>query len=147
MRKQFEKEKIARGNGLSQKILTDAPILARMDGGDKEAHMLTKEQLERMLLLPKEIDAAQEAVIQAQARLTSAKEMLQQKEDDLLLGNRVDGKNAEIRAAHMRTFTTHEREALVDAEFNLKTAAARFDSKRNELISLTAVAYASRVAV
>lgn len=94
----------------------------------------------RLMALPDEIAKAEEAVLHANMRLGTAKEVLQQKEDDLLLGNVIDGKNAEIRAAQMRQHTQNEREALADAELNLRHAAARLNKAREELRALQAVA-------
>lgn len=96
--------------------------------------------INRLLALPAEIAAAEEAVLQANGRLVTAKESLQAKEDSLLLGNVIDGKNAEIRAAQVRKYTEHEREALSDAELNLKNASARLNRFRDELRALQAVA-------
>lgn len=107
---------------------------------------MTKIELtQRLLALPAEIGAAEEAVLQAQARLIDAKDMLQQKEDDLLLGNLIDGKNAEIRAAQVRKFTVHERDTLADAEMSLKNAASRLDKLHVEFEALRAVADLLRV--
>ncbi|WP_240421617.1 hypothetical protein [Paenibacillus periandrae] len=96
--------------------------------------------IKRLLALPAEITIAEENVLQAHARLIDAKDMLQQKEDSLLLGNMLDGKNAETRAAQARQFTTHEREILSDAELNLKNASVRLERHRYEFKALHAVA-------
>ncbi|MFC4305756.1 hypothetical protein [Cohnella boryungensis] len=96
--------------------------------------------INRLLTLPTEISEAEEVVLQANGRLVVAKESLQAKEDSLLLGNVIDGKNAEIRAAQIRQYTEHEREALSDAELNLKNAVARLGKVRDEFRALRAVA-------
>jgi hypothetical protein len=107
---------------------------------------LTKAQLiERLLELPVDIENAEESVLQAHSRLIDAKDMLQQKEDALLIGNLIDGKNAEIRAAQVRTYTVHEREALADAELNLKNAASRLERLHVQLKAFRAVADLIRV--
>ena len=93
----------------------------------------------RILALPAEIAAAEEVVLQANGAVILAKDMLQQKEDSLLLGNVIDGKNAEIRAAQLRQHTQNEREALADAELNLKNAVARLGKVRDEFRALRAV--------
>lgn len=95
--------------------------------------------INRLLALPAEIAAAEEATLQANMKLVTAKEMLQQKEDSLLLGNAIDGKNAEIRAAQLRQYTEHERESLADAELNLKNAVARLGRARDEFRALQAI--------
>ncbi|SFF22516.1 hypothetical protein SAMN04487969_11924 [Paenibacillus algorifonticola] len=96
--------------------------------------------INRLLELPSEIAAAEDIVLQEHMLVVSAKESLQQKEDSLLLGNVIDGKNAEIRAAQVRQFTEHEREALADAEMRLKNAVARLGKGKDELRALRAVA-------
>jgi hypothetical protein len=104
---------------------------------------LTKAQLiERLLALPAEIGAAEEVVLQAHARLVTAKELLQWREDTLLLTENgpINGKNAETRAAQVRSFTKNERDELADAEMNLKTAASRLERLHVEHKALRAVA-------
>lgn len=96
--------------------------------------------INRLLALPAEIAASEEAVLQANGRLVLAKDALQQKEDSLLLGNVIDGKNAETRAAQVRSYTQHEREALADAELMLKNASVRLTAQRNELGAMQAIA-------
>ncbi|GIQ67413.1 hypothetical protein DUZ99_02230 [Xylanibacillus composti] len=101
---------------------------------------MNKQQImNRLLELPAEIANAEEDVLQANGKLILAKDMLQQKEDSLLLGNVIDGKNAEIRAAQMRQNTQNEREALADAELILKNATARLGRLRDEFKALRAV--------
>ncbi|TNJ68197.1 hypothetical protein FE784_00590 [Paenibacillus hemerocallicola] len=107
---------------------------------------MTKQELvQRLIALPNEIEKAEEAVLLAHARLITAKDVLQQKEDSLLLGNMLDGKNAETRAAQARQYTTNEREALTDAEINLKNVASRLERLHVQLKSFRAVADLIRV--
>jgi hypothetical protein len=107
---------------------------------------MTKQDLvKRLLELPAEIEKAEESVLQANSRLIDAKDMLQQKEDDLLLGNLIDGKNAEIRAAQVRKYTAHERETLAYAELTLKNAAKRLECYHVQFKAFRAVADLIRV--
>lgn len=102
---------------------------------------MTKQEIaNRLLALPSEISAAEDEVLRATVSLVTAKEMLQQKEDDLLLGNVIEGKNAEIRAAQMRAHTVDERGNLSEAELNLKNAAVRLGKLKDELRALQAAA-------
>lgn len=102
---------------------------------------MTKQDIvSRLLGLPGEIAAAEDAVLGANGFLVQAKEALQRKEDSLLLGNEIDGKNAEIRAAQMRAFTELEREDLSEAELQLKNATTRLGRLRDEFRALQAVA-------
>ncbi|MMZ61249.1 hypothetical protein D3C76_850410 [compost metagenome] len=100
---------------------------------------MTKQEIaSRLLALPKEIAAAEDAVLSANSQLVQAKEVLQKKEDDVLLGNLIDGKNAEIRAAQMRQHTELEREDLSEAELKLRNAAVRLGKLKDELGALQA---------
>lgn len=102
---------------------------------------MTKQEIaSRLLELPKEIAFAEDAVLVANYQLVQAKEALQRKEDELLLGNEIDGKNAEIRAAQMRQRTELEREDLSEAELTLKNAAVRLGKLKDELRALQAAA-------
>lgn len=102
--------------------------------------MNKQDMAKRILELPKEIAAAEDAVIEANRQVILAKEILQQKEDDLILGNMIDGKNAEIRAAQMRQHTEHERHNLASAELHLKNDTSRLGRLRDEFRALQAVA-------
>lgn len=102
---------------------------------------MTKQEIfKRLLELPSEIAAAEDVVLEANQRVVTAKETLQQVEDGLLLNNVIDGKNAEIRAAQMRTHTVDERKYLSEAELNLKNAAVRLGKLKDELRALQAAA-------
>ncbi|MBU5673208.1 hypothetical protein [Paenibacillus brevis] len=102
---------------------------------------MTKQEIfERLLALPSEIAKAEDTVIESHRQVISAKDILQQKEDDLLLGNMIDGKNAEIRSAQMRQHTEHERLNLSNAELHLKNDVARLGKLRDEFRALQAVA-------
>jgi hypothetical protein len=102
---------------------------------------MTKQEIfKRLLELPGEIALAEDAVLEANQRVVTAKEALQQVEDGLLLNNVIDGKNAEIRAAQMRSHTVDERENLSEAELSLKNAAVRLGKLKDELRALQAAA-------
>jgi hypothetical protein len=118
----------------------DAPILAQGDGGHKEELMDKQQIMDRLLALPEEIGAIEEQVLEANLHVLGAKVALQAKEDMLLLGNSIDGKNAEIRAAQMRQQTENERGLLDDAELILKNNVARLGRLRDEFKALQAVA-------
>lgn len=111
---------------------------------------MTKQELvQRLLELPTEIEKAEESVLSAHARLVTAKELLQWQEDSLLLTENgpINGKNAESRAAQIRSYTKNERDALADAEMNLKNAASRLDRLHVQFKAYRAVADLLRVAV
>lgn len=96
--------------------------------------------ISRLLALPAEIATAEECVLQANGRLVLAKEALQTKDDSLLLGNVLDGKNAETRAAQARQYTQTEREMVSDAELLVKNASAKLNQLRDEFRALRSVA-------
>lgn len=103
-------------------------------------NMTKQDMANRLLELPGEIAEAEDEVLSANVQLVQAKEALQQKEDGLLLGNVIDGKNAEIRAAQMRAHTENERDILSDAELNLKNAVTRLNKLKDEFRALQTVA-------
>lgn len=102
--------------------------------------MNKQEIFERLLALPTEIAKAEDAVIESHRQVISAKDTLQQKEDDLLLGDMIDGKNAEIRAAQTRQHTKRECLNLSNAELHLKNNVARLGKLCDEFRALRAVA-------
>ncbi len=100
--------------------------------------MNKQEIARRLLALTSEIGVAEEAVLKADRQLIAAKEVLQKKEDDLWLGNVIDGKNAEIRAAQMRRHTDYQREVLSEAELKFKNAVSKLGRLKDELGALQA---------
>jgi hypothetical protein len=104
-------------------------------------HMTKLDIINRLLALPKEISTAENVLLLANNGLLSAKDVLQRKEDDLLFGNVIDGKNAEIRSAQMRQGTQTERENLSTAERDVKNAAVRLGALRDEFRALQSVAF------
>ncbi|MBJ6360828.1 hypothetical protein ACFOQM_05885 [Paenibacillus sp. GCM10012307] len=109
--------------------------------------MTKQELINRLLALPAVINSAEEAVLDAHSEVIAAKDELQLKEDALILGNAVEGKNAETRAAHMRSMTVLERQALAEAELGLKQSAARLERFKVEFKALRAVALLLQVNV
>lgn len=98
--------------------------------------------IDRLLALPAEIAAAEDAVLEANGRVLTAKEALQAAEDALTLtpDGPINGKNAEVRAAQMRQYTEEERAELAEAEIEQKNAVARLGRARDEFRALRAVA-------
>lgn len=102
--------------------------------------MTKQEIVNRLLALPAEITKAEQVLMASDRQVLGAKDILQEREDSLLLGTAIDGKNAEIRAAQMRKFTEHERSDLLKAERDVKNAAVRLGALRDEFKALQAVA-------
>lgn len=109
--------------------------------------MTKQELIHRLLALPTEIAAAEDVVLGVHEQVTSLKDMLQEKEDSLLLGNMLDGKNAETRAAQARSFTQHERGLLSESELRLKNAVSRLERLRVQLNAYRTVAALLQVGV
>ncbi|MFB9273425.1 hypothetical protein [Cohnella cellulosilytica] len=102
--------------------------------------IISKEDLILQLMeLPKQIAAAEDKVLQAQDKVLEAKDILQLKEDSLWLNGSIDGKNAEIRSAQMRSFTELQRIEVSDAERELKLAAVRLQQLRDRFRALRSV--------
>lgn len=96
----------------------------------------------KMTDLREKFDAARSAVMQARNALLDAteaeieaREDLRSSETMLLAGDSINGKNAEARAAQLRTMTGTEREALARAEKAKRLAVYRLeialDARRN----------------
>ena len=76
--------------------------------------MMTKETLiSRLLELPSAIAEAEGSVLENEDKRQQVADALQRIEDELLLNGIADGKNAEIRAAQVRSMTADTREVLV----------------------------------
>lgn len=102
--------------------------------------MVKQDIIERLLALPKEIAAAEEAVITANKAVQDAKNALQAHEDGLLTSGVIDGKNAEIRTAQLRSFTGEQREVVTQAEYDLVRVKNHLAMLYNEFKALQAVA-------
>ena len=92
--------------------------------------------------LREKFDAAMNTVMQCRLALLDANEAeiearedLKSSEMVLLAGDAINGKNAEVRAAQLRTMTAMEREALAKAEKEKRLAVYRLeialDARRN----------------
>ncbi|WP_020621056.1 hypothetical protein [Paenibacillus daejeonensis] len=102
--------------------------------------MTKNELVARLLSLPDEIETAQVDVLAMHQQVLEAKDLLQEKEDSLLLHNKLDGKNAETRAAQARQFTGHERELLSGCELQLKNTVSRLERLQIQFKAYRAVA-------
>jgi hypothetical protein len=96
--------------------------------------------IERLLLLPQVIATAEREVLEAERAVRRAEWALQAAEDEALLEGRIDGKNAETRAAQLRCHTAIPR-------YNVENAAAELAEKkitlgllRNQMASLKSIA-------
>lgn len=72
------------------------------------------------------IDAQREEVIAAKVRLTRA-------QDDLLIADQLIGKNAEVRAANLRSMTQNEQEDLDAQEMKLRALNASLRDQMDDV--------------
>src|SRR5687767_10088253 len=93
----------------------------------------------RLLSLPGAIGALEQEVHAREEMRRHAGDALQAKEDELH-GAGVEGKNAEQRAAIVRSQTETERQALNAAEWQVSQARIRLRTVTNEMGCLKSVA-------
>lgn len=107
-----------------------------------------REQLiAELTALKQSIVIANEEVYTSSRQLMVVKDDLRVKEDSLILGGVIDGKNAEIRAAQMSQHTIIERQEVADIEDYLENAKKNLNNLRVELqISLALVELVKGVA-
>ena len=102
---------------------------------------MTKDELiEKLYELPKLIEEAENAVIKDVQAIQGAKERLLFVEDQLLTSGVIDGKNAEIRSAQLRSRTPQQRSDIQDAENKASATRAALNRLNNELAVCKAIA-------
>ncbi len=90
--------------------------------------------------LPEAIEEAENELVEVNAELFSAKDLLADKEAELLVNGKIDGKNAEIRAAQMRGATKQEREAVTLFESDVARAKVKLNVVLNKFKAYLAIA-------
>ena len=98
------------------------------------------ELIERLYELPKLIEDAENAVINAHGQVQDSKSILSEVEDVLLLSGSIDGKNVEIRNAQLRAQTSNERQAIQKVENELSVARIALNRLNNEQANCRAIA-------
>ncbi len=96
--------------------------------------------IKRLRELPGEIQAQENALLEAVQHQEAYAESLSNTEAGLLLSGAIDGKNAEIRAAQMKDKTAEERAKVREAENLVANARIGLNALLNELKSLQAIA-------
>lgn len=91
-------------------------------------------------LLPGKIKDAENVLVEASFELQEAKEVLADKEAELLLTGKIDGKNAEIRSAQMRGLTGVEHDSVVLCENKVSRAKAKLNAAVNEFKAWRSIA-------
>ena len=102
--------------------------------------MYKQDIINRLQKLPEEIEAFENNVIEAVNKIREAKEALTAKEDMLLVGGTIDGKNAETRSAQIRSHTVTERQTVQAAENTLSIIRAYLNRLNNEQANDRAIA-------
>jgi hypothetical protein len=103
--------------------------------------MLRRESLiERLLALPSAIAAAEAALLEAETARGHFQAHLTTVEDQLVLAGAIDGKNAETRAAQLRTGTVACREQLEEVQATHARRKISLHHLQTEHASLRAIA-------
>lgn len=102
---------------------------------------MTKDELiAKLEEKPREIYNAEMQLLKALSELEQVQKALADKRSDLLLANKIDGKNAEMRAAQLDLATRTEREEVALREQIVAQRKAELNLCRNEFVALGLVA-------
>ncbi len=97
--------------------------------------------IDKLGLLPNGIQAAEETLLSKATALNCARNNLADKEAALALDSeKVNGKNAEQRAAQVRMLTAQERQAVEAADIEIKQAQIALNRQQNEFKAALALA-------
>ena len=96
--------------------------------------------VERLLALPSQIADAEARVVRTEMTLDGWRHSLQAQEDALLLEGKIDGKNAEARAAQIRVLTESRRISVSNAEMDLRDDKQQHNALLHEFSALKAAA-------
>ena len=94
----------------------------------------------RLIELPIEIEDIETEIYEAQREVVEAKNDLDSKATELQLEGKIDGKNAEVRAAQIKSMTEGERQELVNAENKLALLRVHYNRASNQFKAYQAVA-------
>ncbi len=102
--------------------------------------MTRDELIERLLVLPADIETAEKQVFAASQTVDAAREQVAQIEADAILTGKITGKNETERKAQMAAITAEARQAVAEAEVKLSAARVAYNRLLNEFKALQAVA-------
>lgn len=102
--------------------------------------MNKKELIERLLALPKDIEAAEKQVLDMSRTVDEARDRVADIEGDAILSGAITGKNETERKAQMAHITAEAREAVTDAETWRDVSRVGYNKLMNEFRALQAVA-------
>lgn len=96
--------------------------------------------LSMLQTLPRDIKEAEHDLVEASMELQDAKDLLADKEAELLVNGKIDGKNAELRAAQMRELTKKERDSVALFENNVARTKIKLNAAGNEFKAWRSIA-------
>jgi hypothetical protein len=96
--------------------------------------------IERLLVLPKEIEAAEKQVLDISRTVDEAGEKVAAIERDAVLNGTITGKNETERKAQMAVLTAAAREEVTEAETWLAVSRVSYNRLMNEFRALQVVA-------
>ena len=96
--------------------------------------------IERLLALPKEIEAAEKQLLDMSRTVDEAGEKVASIERDAVLNGTITGKNETERKAQMAALTAAAREEVTEAETWLAVSRVSYNRLMNEFRALQAVA-------
>lgn len=96
--------------------------------------------MKMLQILPDDIKEAENKLVEAYAELNEAKNALAEKEAELLINGKIDGKNAEMRQAQMIQLTKAEREVVRHAESRVSRVKMDYNFYVNQLKAYRAIA-------
>lgn len=96
--------------------------------------------IDRLTELPKEIAKTEHELYTLSLDVKGAKEELMRAENQLYLDGKIDGKNAEVRAAQLKESTIKERNAIHVAENKVELARIKLNELLNEFRAYRTIA-------
>lgn len=96
--------------------------------------------IERLLALPKEIEAAEKQVLDMSRTVDEARDHVADIEKDAILKGTITGKNETERKAQMAALTAEAREAVTEAETWRDVSRVGYSKLMNEFRALQTVA-------
>jgi len=96
--------------------------------------------IERLLVLPVDIEVAEKQVLTMSQAVDTAREQVAAIEKDAILNGAITGKNETERKAQMAALTAEARQVVAEAETRLSIARVAYNRLLNEFRALQTVA-------
>ncbi len=124
--------------------IKSVPKKAKTQENVQNSQITREDVVRRLVELPEAIFQTEQNVLNASLNLDQAKANLEVRKTDLLLGKdeniKIDGKNAETRAAQLNEATKEEQAQVDKAEEELARLRLELNKLNNEFRALQAVA-------